>query len=214
MTAITAVGLCARGQRGLIFQGVDADIPASSLAVVVGRGGSGRTSLLLALAGRFRLLSGRLKVGRYETPQDLKAIRRVVAVARARPAIELDQQLRVRELLAERRAIGGAEVEGRFRTTSELVGLNVQPETRVEELEPADRLLLALALVLAEGPTAVVVDDVDAGSTPDDLGRVWSSLRTVADAGPTVVASSTSPPSAAGIVDVLIPLPPSPGDEG
>lgn len=213
MTAITAVGLCARGQRGLIFQGVDADIPPSSLAAVVGRGGSGRTSLLLALSGRFRLLSGRLKVGRYETPQDLKAIRQVVAVARARPAIELDQQLRVRELLAERRAIGGAEVDEHFRTTTELVGLTVRPETRVEELEPADRLLLALALVLAEGPTAVVVDDVDAGSTPDDLDRVWSSLRTIADAGPTVVASSTAPPATSGIADVVLHLPRSP-DEG
>jgi ABC-2 type transport system ATP-binding protein len=212
MTAITAVGLCARGQRGLIFQGVDADIPASSLAAVVGRGGSGRTSLLLALSGRFRLLSGRVKVGRYETPQDLKAIRRVVAVARARPAIELDQKLRVAELLAERRAIGGPEVEGHFRTTSDLVGLDVRQSTRVEDLIPADRLLLALALALAEGPTAVVVDDVDAGSTPEDLDRIWSSLRSVADAGPTVVASATAAP-ADGLADVLVHLPSAPDDE-
>ncbi|GAB3409742.1 ATP-binding cassette domain-containing protein [Flindersiella endophytica] len=211
MTAITAVGLAARGQRGLIFQGVDADIPASSLAAVVGRGGSGRTSLLLALSGRFRLLSGRVKVGRYEAPQDLKAIRRVVAVARARPAIELDQQLRVAELLAERRAIAGPEVERHFRTTSDLVGIDVRQSTRVEELVPADRLLLALALALAEGPTAVVVDDVDAGSTPEDLERVWGSLRSVADAGPTVVASATAVPPD-GLADVLVHLPGAPDE--
>lgn len=212
MTAITAVGLCARGQRGPIFQSVDAYIPASSLAAVVGRGRSGRTSLLLALAGRFRLLSGRLKVGRYETPQDLKAIRQVVAVTRAHPAIELDQQLHVRELLTERQAIGGPEVKGRFRTACELEGLTVHPETRVEELEPTDRLLLALALALAEDPTAVVVDDVDAGSTPNDVDRVWASLRTVANAGPTVVASSSALPKVPGLVDVLIELP-TPNDD-
>lgn len=212
MTAITAVGLCARGQRGLIFQGVDADIPASSLAAVVGRVGSGRTSLLLALSGRFRLLSGQVTVGRYETPRDLKAIRRAVAVARGRPAIELDQHLRVADLLTERRAIGGPEVEGHFRTTTDLLGLDVQRSTRVEELVPADRLLLALALVLAEGPAAVVVDDVDAGSTPEDISRIWESLRSVADAGPTVVASATTAP-AKGLADVLLHLPPVPDDE-
>ncbi|TVT23945.1 ABC transporter ATP-binding protein, partial [Amycolatopsis rhizosphaerae] len=53
--AVTARGLGVRGPRGPVFENVDLEVPAGGFLVVHGPGGSGRTSLLLALSGRLRL---------------------------------------------------------------------------------------------------------------------------------------------------------------
>src|SRR5690349_4327357 len=53
MTVVSARGLGMRTRRGWIFRPVDLDANAGDLVALTGPSGSGRTSLLLALAGRF-----------------------------------------------------------------------------------------------------------------------------------------------------------------
>src|SRR6266487_2468298 len=65
---IVASGITARGPEGPIFQGVDLEAEPGSLVAVTGPGGCGRTALLLALAGRFRLVAGQLVVGGHQLP--------------------------------------------------------------------------------------------------------------------------------------------------
>ena len=50
--AVTARGLQLHGDRGPVFGPVDLEIAAGTLTLVQGPQGAGRTSLLLALAGR------------------------------------------------------------------------------------------------------------------------------------------------------------------
>ncbi|MBF4998970.1 hypothetical protein IRT45_17630 [Nocardia sp. BSTN01] len=72
---IIARGITARGARGCAFAGVSVELAAGQLGVVAGRSGSGRTSLLPAPAGR---------------------------MARAEPAVGLDDELRVGDIVTER----------------------------------------------------------------------------------------------------------------
>src|SRR5689334_23634817 len=53
MPVVTARGLGLRTRRGWIFRDVDLDVKQGELVALTGPSGSGRTSLLLALAGRF-----------------------------------------------------------------------------------------------------------------------------------------------------------------
>jgi ABC-2 type transport system ATP-binding protein len=46
-----------------VFEGVDLSVPAGGLMVAHGPAGSGRTTLLLALAGRLRPSAGTVRVG-------------------------------------------------------------------------------------------------------------------------------------------------------
>ncbi len=205
---VIARGASVHGPRGPVFEGVDLDVPAGGLLAVHGPAGSGRTSLLLALAGRMRLSGGAIRVGGYVLPAEGRRVRAAVAVARAAPAVALEGRLRVQEVMAERRLTGAGVTERRIREAFETVGIGPRGTELVEDLDPAEALLLATALALAERPGALVVDDVDDGLPPEAHGRVWQALDRVRNSGPgrTVLAGCLrTPPPTPGLVALSLP---------
>ncbi|MBL1091715.1 MULTISPECIES: ATP-binding cassette domain-containing protein [Streptomyces] len=191
-----------------MFEGVDLDVPAGGLLAVHGPAGSGRTSLLLALAGRMRLSGGAVRVGGYVLPAEGRRVRAAVAVARAAPAVALEGRLRVQEVMAERRLTGAGVTERRIREALETVGIGPRGTELVEDLDPVEALLLATALALAERPGALVVDDVDDGLPPEAHGRVWQALDQARNSGPgcTVLAGCLrTPPPISGLVTLSLP---------
>ncbi|MFD4366653.1 ATP-binding cassette domain-containing protein [Rhodococcus sp. NPDC058521] len=198
-----AAGISVTGPLGGAFENVSLTIDAGDLGIVVGQSGSGRTSLLLALAGRMRLTTGRLAVAGHVLPKGAGRVRELVAVARANPATYLDPDLRVRELIDERKMIGGPLfTNASLRDELDNLGVLAAEHQFVHQLSPADALLFAVALSCAEQPSAIVVDDVAVGCTPDEVARVWRALATLTARGLTVVASTTAPPS-----DILVDAP-------
>lgn len=184
---IEALGLGLRTRRGWVYRDVDLSIPAGSLAAIAGPAGSGRTMLLLTIAGRAKPSTGELRVGEAVTRGD---IRRAVSVARATGAVELDPDLTVGD---SRREAGllfyGADLDWAER----LVGLDLDGTTVVGDLAPDDAALFAVALAAAARPTAIVLDDVDSHATPDQQRRVWAALGAVAETGITAVATTVDP---------------------
>jgi len=206
---IVARSITGHGPLGPAFQAVDLEAAPGELVAVTGPGGSGRTSLLLAIAGRFPLVAGELLVGGHRLPRESAAVRRLVAVARARPPIDLDDTLRVHELAAERSLLGRrkrAAAEDAVTAALGLVGIDPPRGALIGELHPAERTLLACALAIAENPAAVVVDDVDHGLEPGDHPWVWRALRAITGSGRTVVASSNAPPTDLVHADQLVRL--------
>ncbi|UQX11898.1 ATP-binding cassette domain-containing protein [Candidatus Mycobacterium methanotrophicum] len=217
---IAARGISVRGPRGCAFANVSLDVAAAQLAVVAGQAGSGRTALLLALAGRMRLVTGTVAVGRYRLPGDSRRVQQLVAVAAAPPAVDLDEFLRVDEHVAERAVFGRARAPA-VSEALDVLGFVAAGHSRVGELRASDRVLLAAALAAAERPAAIVIDDVDSGCGPAESRRVWSGLSALAELGCTVVASSTDIPEALDQIDIAVtPLPhpfgsdPIPGADG
>jgi ABC-2 type transport system ATP-binding protein len=205
---IVARRITARGPLGTAFESVDLEAEPGNLVAVTGPGGSGRSSLLLALAGRLRLVAGQLSVGGYRLPMRSAAVRRLVAVARARPAIDLDPRLRVEELVVER-CVTAPRSTTTASVTAALCLLGIDPPrgALLVDLHPAEQTLLACALAVATGPGAVVIDDVDEGLEPGDVPWVWRALHAVAGTGCTVVASACAPPPHPVPADVVVRLP-------
>ncbi len=206
---IVARSITGHGPLGAVFQAVDLEAAPGELVAVTGPGRSGRTSLLLAIAGRFPLVAGELLVGGHRLPKEAAAVRRLVAVARALPAVDLDERLRVHELATERGLLGRrkrAVSDDAVTAALGLVGIDPPRHALVGELHPAERTLLACALAIAEHPAAVVVDDVDDGLEPGDLPWVWRALRAIAGSGRTVVASANAPPTDPVHADRLVRL--------
>ncbi|WP_433662603.1 ATP-binding cassette domain-containing protein [Nocardia sp. CA-128927] len=194
---VVASNLAARGSAGCAFENVYLEIPAGRLAVVVGSAGSGRTSLLWALAGRLRLVTGRLVVGGRRYDEQPRAIQDLVAVARLDPGCVLDPRLRVGEVIDERALIGGARfTAATLDATFAAMGVAAPAaQLQVGELAPGEQLVLAVALAAAQQPGAIVVDDVGAGCTGGEARWVWECLRALTDHGCTVIAAaSESPP--------------------
>ncbi|WP_190819221.1 ATP-binding cassette domain-containing protein [Saccharopolyspora pogona] len=201
--AILARGIAARGPEGIIFADLDLRVEPGALAVVAGPSGTGRTSLLLALSGRLPLITGHLDVSGHVLPAQAKAVRQLIRPARLRPGYELEAKHRVREAIVERRLISGVS-ERSIDAALDKVRIAPDRTALIDELHPAERLLLAVALTVAAEPAGILVDDVDAGLPTSGRAQVWAGLREVARTGMTVLASATDPPS--GDVDV-IPLP-------
>jgi ABC-type multidrug transport system ATPase subunit len=207
---IVARSITARGPLGPAFQAVDLEAEPGSLVAVTGPGGSGRSCLLLALAGRLRLVAGQLTVGGQHLPKRSSAVRRLVAVARVRPAIDLEQHLRVQELMAERSLVAPRSASpASIAAALSLLGIDPPRDALLRDLHPAEQTLLACALAVATAPGAIVIDDVDQGLEPGDVPWVWRALRAVAGTGTgcTVVASAGAPPPDPVPADVVVRLP-------
>ncbi|MFC4905700.1 ATP-binding cassette domain-containing protein [Actinomadura gamaensis] len=203
---LAAEGLGARTRRGPIFTGVTVKAGPGEVVAVSGPGGSGRTSLLLTLAGRMRPAEGALAVA---GTSDLARIRTRVAVARltgaAEPEPELSVARHVRERCLTLRDPGAARD---FDDVREIVGLTAADGEVVRDLPDAESTRLALALALLEEPAVIVLDDLDLGADAEEQVTLWSAARRAAGAGPAVVATVTEPSPAHGLADAFVRLEP------
>ncbi|MFC9972615.1 ATP-binding cassette domain-containing protein [Spirillospora sp. NPDC127200] len=204
---VEAVGLGLRARRGWVYSDVHLTAGAGSLVAVAGPGGSGRTSLLLTVAGRMKPTTGMLRVCGHDLPGEAARARRGAAVARATGAVELEQDLRVREHVRERLlTLRGVPAEA-FDDAGALVGLEVSGKELVHELPSAEATRLALALALLGSPAVIVLDDLDDGADGAAQYGLWQAARSAADSGPVVLAATTEPSPAEGLADAVVELP-------
>ncbi|MHB9754254.1 ATP-binding cassette domain-containing protein [Streptomyces sp. BYX5S] len=220
--SIAATDFGLKGPRGWAFRGVGLDAAAGSLVAVEGPSGSGRTCLLLALTGRMRPSEGTARVGGMRLPKQMTAVRRTSALAHVPGVTELDPALTVAEHLREhallQRRFDGT-LRGLLRTPAErraeaslridaaLAGAGLDTETlpkgsrtSVRDLERLEALRLSLALALIGRPRLIGVDDTDLKLADAERAEIWDQLRSVADAGTTVVAVCSEAPEGAVVV--------------
>lgn len=208
--AVFAEGFGVKGPRGWAFRSVDVDAAPGSLIGVEGPSGSGRTCLLLALTGRMRPAAGRAEVGGLALPRKMAAVRRISALAHVPgvsdldPALTVDEHLKERALLQSRydgslrdllrpRAERTGALRQRIDATLETAGLDrgglaKEGRTSVRDLERLEALRLSIALALIGRPRLLAVDDSDLKLSDADRATAWDLLRSVADAGTTVLA--------------------------
>lgn len=197
---LVAEALLATGPRGVVFGPVGVSVARGELVCVAGPGGSGRTALVLALAGRFRLAGGSVAVDGVADP------RRAVAVARAGDAVTLDELWTVGDAIAHRGVLAGRDVEAGVR--ARLVGAGIEPagSAPLWSLSAFESFILDVALAAAEDTPLVVVDDVDRGLTPGDERRAWIALEALATDGRAVVGATHDASAARGLASKTITL--------
>jgi ABC-2 type transport system ATP-binding protein len=207
---VIAEALGLSGPRGWVYRGVELAAEPGELAVLTGPAGSGRTSLLLTLAGRMRAGEGRATVAGFRLPQQASAVRRVAALGPVPGVNDLEGTLTVAEHLRERRLLHFSRRTPR-RTPEQalaLAGLSVEElpgglRTPVRALDPVQALRLSTALALLGRPRLLCVDDADERLPATDRAAAWTMLRAVADSGTTVLASAVDAP---GLADLTVQL--------
>ncbi|MFE9029803.1 ATP-binding cassette domain-containing protein [Streptomyces iakyrus] len=215
---IVAEGLGIKGPRGWAVRGISVDAGPGALVAVEGPSGSGRTCLLLALTGRMKVSEGTASVGDARLPKQMAAVRSISALAHVPGVTDLDPALTVGEHLRERALLQqrfGASLRGLLRPRSEraaeagqrvdaaleAAGLDLEalpkgPRTAVRDLERLEALRLSVALALVGGPRLLGIDDTDLKLADGEREEVWALLKSLADAGTTVVAVCSEAPEA------------------
>ncbi|MFB8774438.1 ATP-binding cassette domain-containing protein [Streptomyces broussonetiae] len=220
--AVAAHDFGVKGPRGWAFRGVSFTAGPGLLIAVEGPSGTGRTCLLLALTGRMKASEGTAAVGEARLPKQLAAARRVSALAHVAGVTDLDPALTVGEHLRERallqhrfgdslrallrpRADRAREAWRRIDAALDAVGLDraALPKgsrTAVRDLERLEALRLSLALALIGRPRLLGVDDTDLKLSGAERDEVWALLRSLAEAGTTVLAVCSEAPEGALVV--------------
>lgn len=157
-----------RGPWGPVYGPIDLDIEAGGVTVLVCPAGSGRTALLMTLAGRMAPDSGDLTVF------DRRRAKDIFDVAALAGIDELDtvaESVTVRDLITEKlrwdapwyRLVRRADARDLHAVCAPVFGdLPLPPLTEyVEELTELDRLLLRIALANTARPPLLVVGNLD-----------------------------------------------------
>ncbi|WP_377272051.1 ATP-binding cassette domain-containing protein [Peterkaempfera sp. SMS 1(5)a] len=217
--AVTARSLSLRGPRGWVYREVDLTAGPGALVAVEGPTGSGRTALLLTLAGRMRPTAGSATVAGLHLPRQSAKVRRIAALGPVPGVNQLDPALTVGEHIRERRLLhapvrslllrrgdqGAAQALATTGFTAE--GLPRGLRTPVRELDALGLLRLATGLALTGRPRLLCVDDIDDRLHAADREAAWRMLHAVARSGVTVLAATTDAAAAGGLAEVTLRLP-------
>ncbi|WP_354641740.1 ATP-binding cassette domain-containing protein [Kitasatospora camelliae] len=212
---VATAGLSLRGARGWVYQEIGFQAQPGELVVFEGPAGSGRTSLLLTLAGRMRPTAGTAEVDGLPLPAQAGHVREFTALGPMAGVNELDDSLSVSAHLRERQLLhmpliglpARRETFARAHAALAATGLVAERlpaglRTAAGALTLLDRFRLGMALALMGQPRLVCVDDVDDRLHSAERAAAWQLLRAVADGGVTVLAATTDTAHAAlGLAD-------------
>ncbi|MEV6849744.1 ATP-binding cassette domain-containing protein [Actinoplanes sp. NPDC051411] len=174
MSVLEARGAGVRRRRRWLFRDLDVTVAAGEIVAVVGPPGSGRTTALLALAGRFRLGAGSLSFSR--TP----SLGHVPEVEAPEPVFTVAEHVRERLALLGR---PGSEAAG-----VELHGL--APEKPGRELTPYEKQVLGLILAGLSEPQVIALDGLDDGLDQGEQARLWELIEELSERGIAVLVTA------------------------
>jgi ABC-2 type transport system ATP-binding protein len=157
MAVLTATGAGARIRRRWVFRDLDLEVEPGETVAITGPPGSGRTTALLALTGRFRLAAGTVRLG------GTAALAYVPEVSAPEPALTVAEHVR------ERRLLVGGDVE------PDLHGLD--PGRKGWQLSPYERHLLGLSLATQERPALIALDGIDDGLNAAEQDALWELIQ-------------------------------------
>ena len=184
-------------REGPVYADVNLAFRRGRLAAVVGRSGTGRSALLLTLAGRMRGWTGSCRVAGYDAATQTATLRDRSSVARISDLVDLEPRLTVADSITERALIDAMPLPRageRFEASCVALGeLDLPRKTLVGDLSSLDRTLLTVALATLRPAELVFLDDAQRGLDGDQLAQLMAGLVGLVEAGTFVVVSVLDP---------------------
>ena len=197
--AVSARAITMRGPWGPVYGPIDLDVDAGGVTALIHPAGTGRTALLLTLAGRMKPVSGTVTVfGR----SDARKIFAVAALANIDELDKIDQSVTVRDLITEQmrwdapwyRFIGQASQSDLADTCGGVFGDTPLPDLGAyfDQIGELAQVLLRIALANTGTPPLLVVGDLD-GITDDGNRAVVLERLVALGEHQTVITASANP---------------------
>lgn len=189
---IEAKGLTLTTREGPVYEDVELGFRRDRLGAIVGRQGSGRSALLLTLAGRMRGWSGSVNVAGYDAATQTRRLRERTALARIADLVDLEPRLTVTESITERALIDGMPLRrasSRFKTSCAELGVEFANRVLVGDLSALDQTRLAVALATLRPAEIVFLDEAQRGLDAEQVTALMDGLVRLTTAGTLVVVS-------------------------
>ncbi len=211
---LTATGVVVRYGELVAVREVDVRLTTGEVVALMGRNGSGKSSLLWALQGSGRRQSGEVRVD----GQDPKALgpagaRRLVGMVPQTPGdllnhasvrAELDQADRDAAVVVDRAGSAASPTGATARSILDRLAPGIDDQTHPRDLSEGQRLALVLAVQLSISPPVLFLDEPTRGldyAAKEALSRILADLA--AD-GRAVVVSTHDVEFVAGAADRVV----------
>jgi ABC-2 type transport system ATP-binding protein len=188
-----------------IYPAMTFQAPAGSLVALLGASGTGKTSLLLTLAGRMRGWHGTATVCGVDVARHSPRVRGLVGLGLMAGVNDLAEALTVSQHVTEQHVFVPRSKRSDRTDVLARVGLDGAANMQVKRLDAEQRVRLGLALAIVRDVRVLMVDDLDRDLNHEERSRILSLLRDLADDGLTVLASCVDDATAA-CADLIVPV--------
>ncbi|HEY8171304.1 MAG TPA: ATP-binding cassette domain-containing protein [Candidatus Limnocylindria bacterium] len=203
--AMAASGVSVRYGSIVAVRDVSVDLREGEVTVLMGRNGSGKSSLLWALRGVGRRSAGRVLVGGVDPASvgDDDA-RRLVGLVPQAPGDLLYLETVAAE--CERADLDAGASAGTTRTLLDELQEGIRSDAHPRDLSEGQRLALVLAIQLAAAPAAILLDEPTRGLDYPTKRRFAGILRTLARSGHAVLVATHDVELAASVAERVLVL--------
>jgi ABC-type multidrug transport system ATPase subunit len=193
--------LSAKGRR--VYPPVTLEVEAGSTVAIIGAAGTGKTALLLTLAGRMRHWHGTADMCGINAATHGARVRGLVGMGLMLGVNDLAEALTARQHVAEQHVFVPRSKRSATVDVLARVGLDAAADLQVKRLDAEQRARLGIALALVRDVRVLVVDDVDRDLNHEERLRVLGLLRDLADDGLTVLFACVDDATAANADQVI-----------
>jgi len=172
-------------------RGLDLEIAAGELFVLVGPNGAGKTTALKMLAGLLKPTSGKIIIGGFDAEKEAEQAKRLISFVPDTPYVY--EKLTPRELMRFVGKLYGlpvAAIETRTRELLAFFSLEHVRDVLIEEFSHGMRQKAVLAAALIHGPSLFVLDEPMVGLDPMSIRSFKDFLREKSREGMTIILST------------------------
>ena len=190
MTALAVAGLHAGYDPDLpIVKGVSFNITRGEAVCILGPNGAGKSTMIKAIAGLVPCFGGTVRLGQ----TDVTGLAPHVLVRSGMGFVPQTESIFTRLTILENLQIAAqllpkAERAGRIGAMLDMFpDLAARPGELAGALSGGQRQMLAAARALLTEPQVLMLDEPSAGLSPKLVGQVFDTLRSISEAGVTLV---------------------------
>ena len=189
-----------RGTK-LVIKDFSAEFKAGTITAIIGPNGCGKSTLLAAIAGDLPLTSGAISLNEKDLASyQIAELAKLRSVVLQQPAFNL--AFTAQEVLAMARTAGSTLASENAAIAK--LAISDLADRKVTQLSGGERQRVAIALAIAVGAPALLLDEPLAAQDVESTDRIIELLKAAAKAGKTIVLVAHVPESDLSWCDQII----------
>jgi polar amino acid transport system ATP-binding protein len=192
-----------------VLKGVSLEVEAGQVVAVIGRSGSGKSTMLRCINGLEPFQSGRIEVAGHTVDQNskrLRELRKDVGIVfqsyNLFPHLSVGENITLSPRITQK--VPTAEAESRARAVLAEVGLSEKYDAYPDTLSGGQQQRVAIARSLAMQPKVMLFDEVTSALDPELTGEVLLVMERLAKGGMTMLLVTHEMNFARNVADVTV----------
>ena len=163
------------------LKGVSFSVLAGEVHALMGENGAGKSTLVKIIAGEHARTSGKIRINGEEISGSLDAVRHGIGLVHQElslvPALSITENIYLGRLPRRLGSIDWRQAKERARLAMSRLGVEVDPDTPVRQLEVAEQQLVEIARVLERAPKLILFDEPTSALSDSEKTRLFDIIR-------------------------------------